>query len=441
MGTVHIVGAGLSGLSAAVRLTEAGRRVVLHESAPQAGGRCRSFHDATLDRLVDNGNHLALSGNRSLLGYLERVGARDSLTELRPAAFPFLDLRSGERWCLRPGGLWLFDEARRVPGSRPADYLAALRTLAAGPTAAVADALPPEGPLYERLWRPLAVSVMNGAPERVSARLFGAVLRETLLRGEGACRPLFAEKGLSAALVDPAVAWLERRGTELRRGARLDGLDRDGDRVAALSVDGTRIPLANGDAVILAVPAWIAGRLLPELPVPAAGRAIVNAHFRLPDPVGADPALELPDGLPFLGLVGGTADWLFRRGDVVSVTVSDADALAAQPAESVAAALWKDVAEALGISGTALPPHRIIKERRATPDQSPVHAANRPDARTALKNLVLAGDWTNMGLPATLEAAVRSGEIAARAVLNAGITTFSRLGLFPAFTLPRRGPI
>ncbi|WP_114858919.1 hydroxysqualene dehydroxylase HpnE [Azospirillum brasilense] len=440
MGTVHIVGAGLAGLSAAVRLTEAGRRVVLHESAPQAGGRCRSFHDATLDRVVDNGNHLALSGNRSLLNYLEKVGARDALTELRPAAFPFLDLTNGERWCLRLGGLWLFDKARRVPGSRPADYLAALRTLTAGPGATVADALPPAGALYERLWRPLAVSVMNGAPERVSARLFGAVLRETLLRGEAACRPLFAGKGLSAALVEPAVAWLDRHGAELRTGVRVDGLERAGDRVVALSVDGERITLADGDAVILAAPAWIAGRLLsgllPEaVPVPAAGRAIVNAHFRLPAPV------DLPGGLPFLGLVGGTADWLFRRGDVLSVTVSDADALAGQPAEAVAATLWRDVARALGTPGTAPPPHRIIKERRATPDQSPVHAANRPGARTALENLVLAGDWTNMGLPATLEGAVRSGEFAARAVLTARITTFSRLGLFPAFTLPRRGPI
>ena len=436
LGTVHIVGAGLAGLSAAVRLTEAGRRVILHESAPQAGGRCRSFYDATLDRVVDNGSHLALSGNRSLLGYLERVGAGGALTELRPAAFPFLDLRNGERWCLRPGGLWLFDKARRVPGSRPADYLAALRTLTARPEAAVADALPPNGALYERLWRPLAVSVMNGAPERVSARLFGAVLRETLLRGEAACRPLFAEKGLSAALVEPAVAWLERHGAELRTGVRVNGLERAGDRVAALSVDGERIALGNDDAVVLAVPAWIAGRLLPRtLPVPAAGRAIVNAHFRLPA------ATALPGGLPFLGLVGGTADWLFLRGDVLSVTVSDADALAALPTDTVAATLWRDAAQALGTPDAALPPHRIIKERRATPNQSPVHAANRPGARTALENLVLAGDWTKMGLPATLEGAVRSGEFAARAVLTAGITTFSRLGLFPAFTLPRRGPI
>ncbi|WP_345772045.1 hydroxysqualene dehydroxylase [Azospirillum formosense] len=324
-----------------------------------------------------------------------------------------------------------------MPGSRPAEYLAALRTLTAGPEATVADALPPGGPLYERLWRPLAVSVMNGAPERVSARLFGAVLRETLLRGEAACRPLFAEKGLSAALVDPAVAWLKRHGAELRTGTRVDGLERAGDRIASLSVEGEHIPLGGDDAVVLAVPAWIAGRLLPEaVSVPAAGRAIVNAHFRLPAA-----AMELPGGLPFLGLVGGTADWLFRRGDVLSVTVSDADALAVLPADAVAATLWRDVAKALGTPGAALPPHRIIKERRATPEQSPVHAANRPGPRTSLRNLVLAGDWTNMGLPATLEGAVRSGEFAARAVLTARITTFSRLGLFPAFTLPRRGPI
>lgn len=432
--TVHIVGAGLAGLSAAVRLTAAGRRAVLYEGAPQAGGRARSFFDSTLGRTVDNGSHLALSGNRSLRGYLEVIGARGGLTELRPAAFPFLDLRNGERWTLRPGGLWLFDKARRVPGSRPADYLSALRTLMAGPSASIADALPPGGPLHDRLWQPLGVSVMNGALDRSSARLFGAVLRETLLRGEAACRPLFAERGLSAALVDPAVSWLERHGSTLRLGSRVDGLERDGDRITALSVSGLRVPVGSADSVVLAAPAWISSRLLPGLPAPAAGRAIVNAHFRLDDPP------PLPGGLPFLGLVGGTAEWLFLRGDVASVTVSDADALADQPADAVAARLWTDVRRALDIDGP-IPPVRIVKERRATPEQAPAEMAKRPASRIGLENLVLAGDWTETGLPATLEAAIRSGERAAGALLGARGTTFSRLGLFPAFTLPRRGPI
>lgn len=430
MNTVHIVGAGLAGLAAATRLIAAGRRVVLYESAPQAGGRCRSFFDSTLGCTVDNGSHLVLSGNRSLLGYLDRIGARDRLTELRPATFPFLDLRSGERWTLRPGGFWLFDPARRVPGSRPTDYLSALKTVVARPDATVADLLPPNGPLYERLWQPLAVSAMNGAPDRVSARLFGAVLRETLLRGEAACRPLIAEDGLSAAFVDPALAWLDQRGADIRFGARLDGMDMEGDRVAALSVAGTRVELGAGDSVVLAVPAWIAEKLVPDLTVPPPGRAIVNAHFRL----------DHAPALTFLGLIGGTAEWLFARGNIVSVTVSDADTLADLPADAVAAQLWRDVARALDLNG-APPPFRVVKEKRATPDQAPEHAANRPGVRTALTNLVLAGDWTETGLPATLEGAVRSGERAARAIISPRVNTFARFGHFPAFTLLRRGPI
>lgn len=421
-----------------MRLTDAGRRVVLYDAAPQAGGRCRSFFDATLDRTVDNGSHLVLSGNRALLGYLDRVGGRDRLTELRPAAFPFLDLRDGERWILRPGGFWLFDRSRRVPGSRPHHYLAALRMLTAGPRDSVADRLSPHGPLFERLWRPLAVSALNGAPERVSARLFGAVLRETLLRGEAACRPLIAAEGLSAAFVDPALVWLGRRGAELRFGARVDGMvtaegSADG-RVAALSVGGARVDLAAADSVILAVPAWTAARLVPGLSPPPPGRAIVNAHFRLDRPAA------LPGGLPFLGLIGGSAEWLFLRHDTVSVTVSDADALAAQPAEAIAAALWADVARALGKDGPP-PPARVVKERRATPDQAPEFAAARPAPRTRWSNLTLAGDWTDTGLPATLEAAVRSGFRAAGTILADRITPKAHIGLFPAFTLRHRGPM
>ncbi|MGQ9368435.1 hydroxysqualene dehydroxylase HpnE [Azospirillum sp. A39] len=409
MGVVHVVGAGLAGLACALRLAESGRRVVVHEAAPQAGGRCRSFFDRRLGRTLDNGSHLVLSGNRALVDFLRRTGGR--MDELRPAAYPFLDRRTGERWILRPGGLWPFDPARRVPGGRAVDHLAGLRLLVAGAGASVADVLPPDGPLHDRLWGPLAVAILNGAPERVSARLLGAVLRETLLRGEAACRPLIAPDGLAAALIDPALERLAGLGAEIRFNARVDRLEPAAGRITAFASANRPVPLAAADLLILAVPPWTATRLLPNLAAPPPGAAIVNAHFRLPAPVA------LPGGLPLLGLIGGTAEWLFARGDVLSATASAADSLARQPADAVAAALWADCAAVLGEDGP-MPPARVVKEHRATFDQSPRHAVVRPPAVTPLANLFLAGDWTATGLPATLEGAVRSGEAAALAALG-----------------------
>lgn len=433
-GTVHVIGAGLAGLAAAVRLVEAGRRVALYEQAPQAGGRCRSFHDATLGRSIDNGSHMVLSGNRALLDYARRTGGGDALEELRPAAFPFIDLCTGAAWTLRPGGLWLFDPARRVPGSRPLDYLASLRCLTARRGQAVADCLPPDGALFEPLWRPLAVSALNGPVERVSARLFGAVLRETLLRGEAACRPVLAPRGLSAAFVDPALARLRAAGAALNLGARIDGLTFENDRVTGFSAGGNAVTLDPPDSVVLAAPAWVAERLVPGLAVPPPGPAIVNLHVRLDGPV------RLPGGLPFVGLVGGTAEWLFARDDLLSVTVSDADALADLPAEEIAARLWAEVAPRLRLDD-AIPPFRVVKERRATPEQSPESVARRPGTRTRWSNLTLAGDWTETGLPATLEAAVRSGNRAAEATLSNGNNPIRRSRVFPAFTSFRHRPI
>src|SRR5271156_1821052 len=97
-GTVHIIGAGLAGLSAAVRLTSRGRNVIVHEATAFAGGRCRSYHDASVGMTIDNGNHLLLSGNRAALGYLRSIGAEQRLAGPPTAEFSFVALASRERW-------------------------------------------------------------------------------------------------------------------------------------------------------------------------------------------------------------------------------------------------------------------------------------------------------------------------------------------------------
>src|SRR5207253_3488527 len=121
-GGVHIVGAGLAGLAAAVRLSAAGRSVALYESSQHAGGRCRSYFDAELGCRIDNGNHLLLAGNTAAMAYVERIGALDTFERPAEAEIPFIDIVSSERWALRPnqGAMpwWLLSPARRVPGDR-----------------------------------------------------------------------------------------------------------------------------------------------------------------------------------------------------------------------------------------------------------------------------------------------------------------------------------
>ena len=405
-GTVHVIGAGLAGLAAALSLTAPdappGRRVVVHEAGPLAGGRCRSWFDRALGVTIDNGNHLLLSGNRAAFAYLDEIGARDSMGGPDAPCFPFLDLGSGERWTLRPnpGRLpwWIGCPSRRVPGTRAADYLRLLALRRIADDRSVDAALPP-GPLFARLIAPLAIAALNTPTDTGLARLLGAVVRETLMQGGAACLPRFPRDSLAASLIDPAVATLRARGVAFRFGSRVPGLTIEADRVTALEATDGTTSLGPADAAVLAVPPWAAAALLLGLTVPDAFEAIVNLHFR----AAADPG---PAG--FVGLVGGTAEWVFVKPGHVSVTISAANRLVDRPAEDLAATVWPEVCAALGLAGP-LPAFRVVKEKRATFAATAEQDRLRPGPRTGLGNLVLAGDWTATGLPATIEGAIRSG--------------------------------
>jgi phytoene dehydrogenase-like protein len=128
----HVIGAGLAGLSAAVALAKGGVTVQVSEAAAQGGGRCRSYFDPQLGTVIDNGNHLVMSGNHAIYEYLRIIGAEDRLTGPKTAEFDFVDLQTQDRWRLRPnpGPLpwWVASPARRVPGTKTADYLATGRS-------------------------------------------------------------------------------------------------------------------------------------------------------------------------------------------------------------------------------------------------------------------------------------------------------------------------
>jgi len=409
--TVHIIGAGISGLSAAVRLANANYKVHVHEATQQAGGRCRSYFDAATNLTIDNGNHLLLSGNRHALAYARSIGTDAGLVGPKLAQFPFVDLSTGQRWLLDLGDsrlpLWVLDESRRVPDTGLADYLGLMPLIWSGKDRLVKDAIRCDGTLYRRLVQPLLLAALNLDPPEGSAGLAGAVVRETLLAGGQACRPLIARDGLSAVLVEPAIKLLQDKGASVRFSHELRELATSRGQVTELNFGDDSIAIAPGDAVVVAVPPRSAASLLPGLKTPTKFRAIVNAHFRF------DPPRDAP---PILGVVGGLVEWLFAFPQRLSVTISNGDRLVDMPREELAQAIWRDVCKAGSVAGE-LPPWQIVRERRATFEATPEQNALRPGAATGLKNLFLAGDWTDTGLPATIEGSVRSGDRAADHVL------------------------
>jgi squalene-associated FAD-dependent desaturase len=406
-GTVHIIGAGLAGLSAALSLSERGQAVIVHEATTFAGGRCRSYHDASVGMTIDNGNHLLLSGNRAALDFLRRTGADHLLAGPDGAEFSFVDLASGERWTLRfndgPVPFWIFDPARRVPGTRPLDYLPLARLLWAPAGKAVGEVITCKGLLYRRLVEPLLVGALNIDPPLGSARLAAAIVRETLAVGGRACRPLIAREGLGPTLIEPALVRLQELGATVRMEHQLRVMRLAAGRIEALEFADGLIELGDDDAVILAVPPYIAASLLPGIKTPTEFRAIVNAHFRVDPPADA-PAI--------LGVLNATVQWIFAFPGRVSVTISAGDRLIDTPREQLAKTIWDEVARVTGLPAI-LPPWQIVRERRATFAATPEQDARRPGPATQWRNLVLAGDWTDTGLPATIEGAIRSGNRAA----------------------------
>ena len=151
------------------------------------------------------------------------------------------------------------------------------------------------------------------------------------------------------------------------------------------------------------MPPWVATDLVPNLAAPNEFRAILNAHF----------AVASPSDMPLLyGVTGGLTEWLFAFHDRLSVTVSAADNHIDAPREDLAARIWSEVSRITG-APARMPPWQVVKEKRATFAATPAQDRKRPEARTIFRNLFLAGDWTQTGLPATIEGAIRSGDRAA----------------------------
>lgn len=400
-GLIHIVGAGIAGLSAALAASEAGYTVRLYEAAPQAGGRCRTVTGA--DGFThDNGAHVLLSANRAAREMITRIGAQDGWSEPEPRGLPIYDAQT-QRFVqigLSPWS-WMARD-KRPPGLALADLPRLARLAAPLPDR-------PIGPLFagralhDELIEPLTVAVLNTPVSRASSARLGRALRRVMR--PGGARLLVARNGLGPDLVDPAIAWLARHGVALHTGMRLRAVEARDDRADALAFAGETIRLHREDRVILALPPTEVARLFPQINVPTCFEPIVNAHFALDEPLP-------PEAVPrFVGLVGTISQWVLVRSDHLSVTVSAAEDRIADNPGRLLARIETEIRPALAAAGLRCrigERRRLVKEKRATMTQNAGGAVYRP--RSPLRGLTLAGDWIGP-LPATIEAAVLSGQV------------------------------
>ena len=279
-GTIHIIGAGLAGLAAAERLSRSHWTVAVHEATAVAGGRCRSYYDQSTGMVIDNGTHLLLSGNHSAISLTEAIGSRSGLRGPDEAQFSFVDIANGEQWTLRFGDSrfpwWVFDKDRRVPQTAVVDYLPLARLAWATADKPIGDIMKCGGPIYDRFVGPLLLAALNIAPQQGSAKLAGAVVRETLALGGQACRPLLAYEGLGSVFVEPAITHLRGLGVTISFEDELVELLLGNGRVSRLNFAKHTVELGGNDAVILAIPPYVATNLVPSLIAPNSFRELLT---------------------------------------------------------------------------------------------------------------------------------------------------------------------
>ena len=445
---VVVIGAGFAGLSAAVRLADAGRRVVVVEESPRLGGRATAFTDRETGERVDNGQHVLFGCYRETYAFLRRLGT-DGLAPLQRRLSLTMVGPQGERsqlvcpdwrppWHLAGGVL-------RWRGMPLSDRLTAVRLMrllgdVRRNGAAAVAARVPSGQTVSRwletygqsvtlsnwLWRPLAIAALNQSPDEAAAAPFVRVLGE--LFGP---RVEDSAIGMASVPLDELYAEPARRVVESTGGAVLQKSPARIQTNAAVGVEAVDAGSVRieAPAVISAVPWHALGRIWAATPTSiqstvdratALGSSpIVTVNFWFDGPVMSE---------PFVGLIGGPMHWVFDKGAILqlregprghlSVVASGAVELAAMDNAGVTAAARRQLEQALPATATArLLRTVVVREHRATfslaPDSPP-----RPPAATPIRGFYLAGDWTDTGLPGTIEGAVRSGNLAAELVLR-----------------------
>ncbi|HWK09348.1 MAG TPA: hydroxysqualene dehydroxylase HpnE [Vicinamibacterales bacterium] len=443
---VAVIGGGVAGLAAATALSERGQRVIVLEARGELGGRATAFVDRATGELVDNGQHVLLGCYHETFRLLRRVGAEANVCVQPSLEIPFIgpDGVSSVLRCPRLpsplhllAGILTWDALgwrERVNALRLAPVLLRARRRAFDTDrksmpnrseATVSDWLTQygqRGRIREWLWEPLAVAALNQSPDEASAAAFIAVLAGLFGRDSSDAALVLPMRPLHETYALPARRYIEERNGSVRLHA-LSRIRLEAGEVRDIEIRGERLDVSR---VIAAVP-WFALESLVTGDTGHLAPILANASAMTSKPILTvnlwyDRAVMEET---FVGLPGRVMQWVFdkrqafgERASHLSLVSSGADALVAQDNASLVALAAREVAGAIpGARGATLLRGTVVREKRATFSLAPSEP-RRPDVRTPVRGLFLAGDWIATGLPGTIESAALAGHRAAAALLE-----------------------
>ena len=433
---VVIIGGGFAGLTAGVRLSERGYKATVLERRGHLGGRAYSFIDQKTGDVVDNGQHLFMGCYHHTIDFLKTIGRLDRLKFQERPRVDFLDREGFASFDCPPlpAPLNVLAGLFRMKGLGAGDKLRALNLRHAiktngrfSPDSLTVDQwlnqLGQSDRIKTRFWYPMVIATLNQSPRIASARMLQVVLKEAFGGDSRSANIGISRVGLSDLYTDGASDFIKSRGGEVQTNAQVQQLVIErGAAVAVELKDGERI---EADNFIGAVPPSALFAILPD--------ELKNDEFASLEKLGSSPIVSINlwfdrpiTDREFVGLLGTRSQWLFnkdlivstgKRSNQIAVIISAARDFVDWTRNDLVEMAVSELHELLPESRTADVRHSVIvKEREATLSHTVESDNLRPCPRTSIPNLILAGDWTKTGLPATIESAVMSGDLAARMV-------------------------
>jgi squalene-associated FAD-dependent desaturase len=433
--TVAIAGGGIAGLSAAVFLAEKGFKIKLFESSPKLGGRAYSFFDKDRKMFFDNGQHLLAGWYKNTFDFLRIIGTYNDLKFQNNLEIDFLNTEK-QKLKLKSSGLRppynLLSALISFPGFTGKEKLSVLKLRALmngrsfdnfSNTAELLDSLGQTGNLMKYFWEPFILAVFNTGAKNVSVEVFMNVISKGF-SDENGFKLVIPSNDLNQLLVNPAEGYLLSTGNEIEKSVRIVGAVLNSSDDHFITEDSRKI---GADHFISAVPFHSFRESFGETSgLDQIGAeelrtsSIVSIHIFLKDNCSLEFLKDNPLGMT--GLIGTKTQWIFKKSEnYFSVVISGADELGITElsSEKIAELCIEDLEKCLnGFAGEMIKDYKVIKEKRATFIPDSESNKLRPKQLTGIKNFYIAGDWTDTGLPSTIESAIQSARICSDHICN-----------------------